>query len=268
MTQIWAIQSKLGKEDATLQLVDAFLKLGLSWAAFPLVPFDHHVPDLRWDGPIMYYGSCGLIQRVSSTPELAEKARLFYSKETHSPSGYGPKLGKQWLNADAQFITVGEILAMAPSDEPFFVRPDSGVKTFAGQVDSLRSIRDTLERFRHNGPLTLDTTVVMGRTIPIAQEYRTWVVDGEVDVVVGYKEGVRVVGWIPEGDEREEIRRYAEESAKLLSHLEVFTLDVARLHDGTLRVVEINDVHASGFYRPEIILDVVAGVSNYIARTS
>lgn len=266
MTQLWAIQTKLGKEDSTLHLVDAFHKLGLNWAAFPVIPFVHHVPDLQWDGPIVYYGSCGLVKKVWSDPDLSEHARLFFSPGTHAPAHYGRLLGSAWLNHEAEFITVADVLTKYPSDEQFFVRPDSGLKLFCGQVDSLSRIRDMLDRHRHNGPLSMDTTVVFGKPIKIDREYRTWIIDGEVSAVVGYKKGGHVEGWVPTDDERAEISRYAEEHGRKLAELEAFVLDVAILADGSPSVVEINDIHASGFYRPEVILDVVADLSNFVAK--
>ncbi len=268
MTQLWAIQTKLGKEDSTLHLVDAFHKLGLNWAAFPLVPFQHSVPDFEWEqGPIVYYGSTGLVKRIWSDPELAAKARLFFSPGTHAPSFYGRRLGSAWMNYRATWLTVWDVFGMAPSSDRYFVRPDDGLKTFAGTVDTLRNIRDLLDRMRQNGAIKSDDRLLMNQPIDIECEFRTWVIGGEVAACVGYKANGVVRPWYePEGSVLDrEVRKFARTQGAMLPELEAFVLDVA-VADGGLCVVEINDIHASGFYLPEHILDVVAELSNYVAK--
>ena len=265
--QLWAIQTKLAQEDSTKFLVDAFQKLGLNWAAFPVRPFDHRVPDFGWEeGPIVYYGSTGLIQRVHGNPALRERARLFYDDVKHRPSWYGARLGEAWLNHEAQTKTVWEVFAMPPSGERFFVRPDSGLKVFAGHVSTLRDFRDLLDRHRQAGFIKTDDTVWMNQPLAIEREYRTWIIGGEVAAVVGYRRDDRVNPWEPFDAERAEIFRYAEEQGRKLAELEAFVLDVARMADGSMRVVEVNDIHASGFYLPEHILDVVAEWSNFVVK--
>lgn len=269
MTQLWAIQTKLGKEDSTLQLVDAFHKLGLNWAAFPVVPFDHHVPDLRWgdQGPIVYYGSTGLIQKVWSDPELAEGAALYWSPGTHATAYYGPKLGSEWLNHGAEATTIGEFFLGRKKDgQRYFIRPDSGGKPFAGQVWTAAEFGDFAARGFGNGQFDANMRIVVNEPVEIVHEYRTWWIGGTVADVVGYRDGHRIAPWHPFDTERAEIFRYSEEQGAKLADLEAFVLDVARLPDGTLKVVEINDIHAAGFYSPEVILDVVGDLSNYVAK--
>lgn len=269
--QLWAMQTKLSQEDSTKFLVDAFQKLGLNWAAFPVVPFDHHIPDFRWDGPIIYYGSTGLISRVYKTPAVRAKARLFYDPFRHSTTWYGPKLGEAWLNHGAWTCTVAQFLddpgAWEPETSEFFCRPDGALKAFSGNVFTVEELERHLRLSRNHDAVTDETVIVMNRRIEIVREYRTWVVGGEVAAVVGYKVGDRVKPWDVSEHERNPIAEYAKAQGAKLAELEVFVLDVAVTPDG-LRVVEINDIHAAGFYRTDHILDVVAEVSNYVAKTT
>ncbi len=275
MTQLWAIQTKLGKEDSTVHLVDAFHKLGLNWGAFPLIPFQHAIPDFHWEhGPIVYYGSTGLIQRVWGDPDLSAKARLFWSPGTHATAYYGAKLGPAWLNHGARFTTMEEFIldrnmlhhfdAIDPNRR-FFFRPDSGGKPFAGGAFTVAEFGEFAQRMVANG-LKRDLSIVINKTIDIECEFRTWIIGGEVVACVGYKANGQVRPWYEtEGSTIDrEVRKYAQAQGARLAELEAFVLDVA-VAEGGLRVVEINDIHASGFYLTDHILDVVAELSNYVA---
>jgi len=264
MTQLWAIQTV--KNEDFVPLVTAFRDLGLAWAAFPVHPPSQYLPDDRWPGRVIYYGSTALVQKVWSDPDLAGGARLFYAPGNFAPSYYSKILKGEWLNHGAEFLTVGDVFSRYPSEEEFFVRPDGSFKTFTGQTGSLRYIRDLLDRFRQAGQLTMDSPVVLGKPIEIDREYRTWVVGDEIAAIVGYKRDGKCIPWVPFERERAEIYRYAEEQGRKLSELEAFVLDVAVLPDGDLQVIEINCIHSSGFYHHEIVIDVVAELSNYVAK--
>ena len=269
--QLWAVQTKLAHE-GTKYLVDAFEKLGLNWAAFPVKPFDTFVPDFDWDGPIVYYGSCGLVRRVYENPIVRAKARLFFDPARESPSWYGPRLGEAWLNYGALVAPIGFFMGMwkdLPWDGVRFFRPDSGLKPFAGSVMGVEEFRVFMERVLANDAMRSDEKIVVAEVRPIEREYRNWVIGGEIAATVGYRTMGLVKPWYePEDSEiLREIQDYAREQGAKLAELEAFVLDVAVTPDG-LRVVEINDVHASGFYLPDHILDVVAELSNYVARTT
>lgn len=262
--QLWAIQSKLNVEDVTKALVDAFQKLGLSWAAFPRRPFDPFIPDFKWDGPVIYYGSTKLIQHAWEN-RAKSGAVLFYDPVMHSTSWYGPRLGDVWLNHGAEVLTVGELLCRTPTNEVFFVRLDSSLKSFSGMCDSSLNIFDTLSSTLNHKAINIEDTIILNRPIEILREYRTWVINGKVAAVVGYKNGSRVRPWDVEEYEGAPITEFAVAQWAKLAALEAFVLDVAVTNEG-LKVVEINDVHASGFYRTEHILDVVAELANYVGE--
>jgi hypothetical protein len=269
MTQLWAIQSKLLQEDSTKYLVEAFQHLGLNWAAFPLLPFVGHVPDLRWEqGPIVYYGSTALVKRVRETPELLAGARLFWDDATFQQAWYGPRMGSAYLNADARRTTVRDFIAEPNAfDQPFFIRPNSGMKIFAGKVFDFVDFQQFVDYSRGNALLSLDTEIVIGSVKKIEREFRTWVVDGEIAAAVQYKVGTRMMPSTLKADVPDEVVDFARARAFACSPAPIFVLDVAETPEG-LRAVEINCFHTSGFYVPDVILDVVAEVSNYVKRSS
>jgi len=261
--QLWAIQTKLTQEDSTKYLVDAFVYLGLNWGAFPFPPFVGQVPNFHWDGPVVYYGSTALVKRVSEDPSLRTSA-LFFNAETHRPDWYGPRFGEAYLNREAKTSTVTEFFDVdRDDDEQFFIRPNSGLKIFAGKVFTVSEFDEFIELSRGNTLLSSDTPIVFGPVKKIYREFRTWIVDGEVAAAVQYKQGSKM---LPSAEVPKEVVEFAARQAKVCSPSPVFVLDVAETPDDHA-VIEINCFHSSGFYLTEQILDVVAEVSNYVKRT-
>lgn len=265
MNQLWAIQTKLTQEDSTRHLVRAFQDFGLNWAAFPFPPFVGNVPDFRWDGPIIYYGSTALVKRVYETYNLHKSARLWYDEFTHQPTWYGPRFGAAYLNRKGRFVRLGDFLNEDhPFDFRFFARPNSGLKLFAGKVYDFVDFQQFVDMSQNNVLMTLDAQIMVNEEVrQIEREFRTWIVDGEVAAAVQYKVGTKM--W-PSQEVPEEVVAFARANARECSPSPVFVLDVAQTPDG-LAVIEINSFHSSGFYMTEHISDVVAEVSNYVKRT-
>lgn len=262
--QLWAIQTKLKQEDSTVHLVDAFQKLGLNWAAFPIIPFKDFLPDFDWtDGPVVYYGSTQLIKLASARNHTP----LFYNSLTHSPHHYGPQYGDDWLNHDANFDTVKSILKLTEDvqNEKLFFRPNKGTKQFAGGVFPVKDFQNMAKYLIANNAMTEDDIIVCNKVKQIAKEYRTWVVGDDVVAVVGYRQNDKIAPWVPEHFEGEEVKSFARRCAEKYKPSPIFILDVAETEDG-YQLVEINSFHSSGFYLTNHILDVVAEVSNFVAK--
>lgn len=263
MQQLWAIQTKLLQEDSTKHLVEAFQYLGLNWAAFPFPPFVGHVPDLKWDGPIIYYGSTALVKRVYEDYKLHTAALLWFDEQTHQPAWYGPRYGETYLNRGARGATVRDFLAEDHDPlERFFIRPNSGLKLFGGKVFDFADFHTFIDMSRGNALLSLDTSIIIGPVRKIEREFRTWIVDGECVAAVQYKVGTKM--W-PSTEVPEDVRTFSRTQARRCSPSKVFVLDVAETPDG-YQLIENNCFHSAGFYLTEQILDVVAEVSNYVKR--
>ena len=164
-------------------------------------------------------------------------------------------------------MTVAEVLAMPDSSPDFFVRPDAGVKLFAGKVMDVHEFRRLVDQAPslHGMALAQDTSVYVNEPIEIEMELRTWYVGGKVAAVVGYRRNGRIDPWDLEDDDplRDRIVEFAIEQGRKLDEAEVFVLDVGVTPDG-LKVVEINCIHTSGFYRTGHIHDVVCELTNYV----
>lgn len=263
-SELWAIQTKLTQEDSTKHLVEAFQYLGLSWAAFPFPPMVGKIPVFEWQKPIVYYGSTGVVKTVSETPELLKNSRLFFDAETHQPTWYGPRYGRDYLNHGARHTTIKDfLLEDHPWDQQFFIRPNSGLKLFAGKVFDFADFKTFFELSTNNTLVSADTPIVVNSVRKIHREFRTWIVNREVAAAVQYRQGTKV---IPSMDVPNAVRDFAREQARKCSPSDVFVLDVAEVDDG-YAVVEINCFHSAGFYCTEQILDIVAEVHLFIKET-
>jgi len=221
-----------------------------------------HVPDFQWNGPITYYGSTGLVKRVSETPNNG--ALLWFDPVTHQPTWYGPRYGEAYLNHGARCVRLCDFLEETHDPHGrFFVRPNSGLKVFAGKVYDHIDLKRFVDLSTNNTLLSMDTEIMVNQVHEIEREFRTWIVNGECVAAVQYKVGCKM--W-SDSEVPQEVRDFASTQAKVCSPSPVFVLDVAQTPEG-LKLIEINCFHSAGFYRTEHILDVVAEVSNYVRKT-
>ena len=284
---LWLVQSKLKQEDSAANMAEIFNSFGISWGAFPLPPFVGQVPNFHWDGLRIYYGSTKLVQMVSQDKSLRDDGSFFYDPVRYSTDWYAPRFGADWLNAGARRITAGDVLKMDPTAE-FFIRPQVGVKLFSGQVTDVAGFKEVMGNAPQLGEelsLTNDTIVYVNDVLPIQTEYRTWYIGGKIAAVVGYKHNGKIKPWVVSQDATPsfglkaidevwpEIAGFAKEQGDKIAELGAFVLDVACVPGtkygegrGTydLKVVEINSIHSSDFYCPDIIHDVVCELTNYV----
>jgi hypothetical protein len=277
MTQLWILQSNLRDHEEELRAMVAALQgLVLPWAAIPVLPFEEELRDIEWDGPRVFYGSCSLVKKVAA--EARRSDPIFFDDRTFRPSFWGRALGVRWLNHDAVFTTVGDLLDHLASpdaeshlgwqllDGPIFLRPDADLKAFVGQVIDLREAPKLLDGWSAGfANFGRDLPILVAHPQEIYNETRVWMVDNEAVAAVQYrhhgKRVIRLFDDLPPG-----MGRFAEECAwRFGSSHPVFVLDVAETPAG-MKVVEINSFHASGFYHPDAVLPVVRAVSNYVAK--
>lgn len=265
---LWLVQTKLQQEDSIHNMAEVFRTFGLNWGAFPLPPYVGEVPVFPWDGVRIYYGSTKLIQLIHGNPSLREGAAFFYSPETHSVSWYGPRFGGDALNAQATKMKVGDLLALPDSTPDFFVRPETGVKLFSGQVLDIPRFRQIVDQKPSLGPamdLDMDTIVHVNEVLPIEMELRTWWIGGKIAAIVGYRRNGRVDPWTLEEDEPlyGQVKEFALAQGEKIREVGACVLDVALTPQG-LKVVEINCIHTSGFYCKEVISEVVVELTNFV----
>lgn len=270
---LWVIQTGLQQEDSTVELVKAFSDHGIKWAACHFPPFQNHIPDFNFDGPIVYYGSTSFIEQVYKTPSLRKQAALLYDEKDHSPTEYGGRLGKSWLNQGALLTSVGEFLELcetAVGGHRFerFIKPAKGLKDFAGKVYTYDQFKNLVVDNADLSKVRLDTEIIVNNYVSIKSEIRTWVVEGCLIDMIGYRSGDVQYPWDAYHSSPTlyyAVKEYAEQEARKLAHLGAFVLDIAVLAE-ELKVIEVNCIHAAGFYDTKHISNVVRALDSYVSE--
>lgn len=139
-----------------------------------------------------------------------------------------------------------------------FIRPDSGLKTFAGTTIHLDEFDYEINSLE-NLTSVLDNTIILIANIqPIKYEYRIVIGDRKVIASSKYKtyNKLDLVEGAPKG---------AIELAEKICHLKeqpdtAYTVDVAELENGSFKIIELNSFSCAGLYACNI-RDVIREIS-------
>jgi hypothetical protein len=148
------------------------------------------------------------------------------------------------LNANSLVSTFGD--AKIPWQRAF-IRPTDDSKCFPGMI----ILREEFITWQDKVQLSefKDTQIQIAEPQVILQEYRFWIVDGEIVTQSMYKQGSQVVynELIPNY-----MHQFVKDRVKEYQPHRAFVIDVALLENGCLKIVEINTINAAGFYAADI----------------
>lgn len=156
----------------------------------------------------------------------------------------------------AQTRDLLDVLADAPPDRAWFLRPVDDSKGIAGAVYATTEIQDIARNVIAlvpaeipNGSLAHDTELMLCPPAKILKEWRIWVVAGRIVTYSLYKEGRRVV-YRPEIDD--DARAFAQDLiARNPGYAVAYVLDICRSADG-LHLLETNCINAAGLYAADL----------------
>lgn len=189
----------------------------------------------------------------------------YMSEKNLKCSSYLPNIPTEYLlNGEYIMLPYGEFKKRKENvfnlmnTNKLFIRPDSGLKTFAGttiHVDDFDYEINTLEKLT----AVLDDTIILISNIqPIKKEYRIVIGDRRVIASSQYKhyDTVEMIEGAPEG---------AINLANKITELEwqpdtAYTVDVAELKDGSFKIIELNSFSCAGLYACNLT-DVVREIS-------
>lgn len=171
----------------------------------------------------------------------------FYGKN-HDFQIYKDHYRKNLLNYDSILKDIADPIVWEPN-EVKFIRPSKDSKVFNGKLYSKIKWEDTVQMVKEKylgvmPPVTIQVTSPK----KIYKEARIWIVDGKVVTSSYYKFGDNVV-WTedvePEGLE------FAQRMVDLYKVAKAFVMDICLTPDGW-KIVEINCINCSGFYRGDL----------------
>ena len=252
---LWVIQRNLGNTDDCQRVIEACHEDGCDVQAVDVVPFSDDLPEVPGDRPTVFYGATGFINRVHLRGSWRPGA--FYDAEAFRYSRYIREYGELVLNADAELTTIGDY---NPTDFPYanenlddFIRPDRDLKEFAGAVirrGDFAQWRSRIIGLSLHEDLEVDEScpIIVAEPVGIPDEWRTFIVDGQVVAGSHYRTYQRldVVPGVPD-----DVREFAENAARIWAPAPVFTMDIARSGEG-LYILELGCFNSSGFYASDI----------------
>lgn len=179
----------------------------------------------------------------SKTILAALKNGVFYDYDKFDQANYG-KLKLPLLNASAAYIPIKDNLNTSFKKDKF-VKPSRDLKAFdAGILPAGQTIEDyILKKSRQR--FYIEEDLVVSDVLEMKDEYRFFVVNNEVVAGSAY----RVNGKVGEDATVPEIvLNTAKLYAKLYKPADIFTMDLARLNDDSIKIIEYNCFNCSGVY--------------------
>jgi hypothetical protein len=257
----WIIQENLYNEIGFNSLINALVALNVPHSVHKIIPFIHElVPEINPSGRVMVMGAYTMNKIAIDrgwTPGTYLNDQFDYELQCKKWSGH-------MLNEDAHFFSFKDASLDAQDDEYFFIRPVEDMKCFAGQVMSYIEFKDwqhgVLGLELDDGyPLHGDTEILMSPVKKIYTETRVWVVNipckfRSVVTASTYRVG-KCLNYTMAVDS--DILQFVEERNTQWRPDEAYVMDVARTPDG-LKIVEVNNINASGFYGGDVSKIVAA----------
>lgn len=253
----WIIQHNLFNEVGYADMISALVKHNYNYQVVKVVPFAHELQpdvDVIDDTSIVVMGSDSLVkvaEKKGWTPG-AWTGPLFDHRE------WVAEWGDTMLNVDAHVQRFGDVHLL----DARFIRPVDDFKIFSGGVVDPDSFASWQEKaVAYGDTLNADTMVVVAPLQTIYQEFRFFVVEGEIVTGSSYKFGDRVKGdpKIPL-----DVLKWTQDKVNWWGPEECYVIDVAATPDG-FKIIEYNCINGSGFYACDVER-IVISLAEHVER--
>lgn len=245
MRPTWIIQTNIDNSE-TNRWLQALRDEGSKFRKIKIVPFSDDLPDLipPADGPTVCYGTTTLIKNAPK-----KGYGVFFDPENFRPSLWCHAYGRHFVNWCPDGLQHLKDVRI-PEGKKMFMRPDGDLKDFSGSIVDT----DGLEKFQSSVsfggyPFTDELPVFVSPVRDIVEEYRCFIVGGKV--VSASKYMVRTMMDKKPGAP-DDVLRFAYKMDDIWSPEKAYVLDICRVVEGSLHVLELNCFNASGVYACDI----------------
>jgi hypothetical protein len=262
----WIVQGNLKNDEGLNKLISVLRDDNYQHQLVRTIPFSNIIVDVDLDisqydeGNIPHLNiqnEANMVTMGSYSLALTAKEKGWvpgaFVNENYEFNKWVSGWGKDHLlNGDAIEDSVANIIDKIPDNaQKFFARPSEDTKSFNGTVFErenliywLKQVANSNDRFG----LGADTSVIVASEKSIEAEYRLFIVDGKV--VTGSLYRVNGVVVTSEQIDQKAID-YAYSMLDIWQPDRAFVLDVA-LTDNGPKIIEINNINSSGFYKADI----------------
>jgi hypothetical protein len=240
----WLIEKEFDKK-----LEDNILKNNIDHV---LLETNFNVSDIVYEhklrnSPVISYGSIDFIKKLKRHDIYPGDYCTF---EKYKYSNYAPYLKEYILNDEYIILTAGSvnnnIINKIFEDSEFFFKPNNGDKKLSGKIYNVYGFISYIVNSIYFNLIEKTDLLVLSKKKEIEKEYRTFIIKDKVITGSFYK-GT---------DFPQKYIDYASEIAKISYDLKLFdnpyTLDICKLKDNSLKLVEVNSFSCSGLYDSDI----------------
>ena len=256
---LWVIESNVADEERYDAFISAIASFGIDYQIVTRIPFSQElVPEITSED-VFAYGSVGLINKVASTRGWKVFTNDNFDFEVWSKAWDGDV-----LNEGAE---IGPFNSVPINEEQFFIRPTKDNKAFTGKIMSIIDYYNWLDQLKigEESSLGLDfdieEQVMVAPVRNIYQETRFFVVDGKIVTHSLYRTGGRIL-YRESSETDPEAVEFAQRMIDRWTPDDAFVLDLALTDDG-YKVLEINSINCSGFYKSDVTKLVAAFVDHF-----
>ncbi len=262
----WIVQGNLKKDEGLQKLISILKEENYNHQLVKTIPFTNIIVDVDLD--ISNYDENNIphlnINEEKNMVTMGSYSLALTAKEKNWVpgsfinenyefskwvSGWG---SENLLNGDAVQDKLKNIIDKIPHNvKNIFARPAEDTKSFNGTLFErdnliywLNKVNDEADRFGLNG----DTEIVIASEKNIEAEYRLFVVDGQV--VSGSLYRIRGQVVTSENIEQQAMD-YAYKMLDIWQPDRAFVFDIAITDNGP-KIIEINNINSSGFYKSDI----------------
>ncbi len=202
---------------------------------------------------VIFYGSLQLGRKINSRTNFIPG--IFLTIENYECSKYYGYYGDRLLNSDYLMMGMNDVIRNKEkifnyfSSDSIFIRPSNGYKTFTGQcLDKENFDREFGILCKSYGGVDMNQIVIIAKKQQVNEESRFIVVDGEIiDGSVYMIDGELIKEKIIDNKAIE----LAIDSIKFYQPDKAFTIDIAKMKDGSYKLLEIGSFCCASLYNAD-----------------
>lgn len=220
--------------------------------------FDKSVKEkYKEDDCVIFYGSLNLGQRLWRETNFIPG--IFLTIENYECFKYYSYYGDKMVNSQYMLLGLNDVKRMSKmffekfGGENMFIRPSNGYKTFAGQLLPKYNFEYEFDIFIKTQWVDIDQLVLIAPEKKVREENRfivinendtNRIVDGNKYMIDGEVLTERIVD--------EQALAYVNTVVNNYTPDKAFTIDIAKMDDGTYKVLEIGSFCCAGWYNMDL----------------
>jgi len=242
----WLLEPEIFGDDG-LPLIDALKALNVPHTISKFgTSYESYIENFG-DGPGMFHGSLQFGKLIKSK---SKNISVYCTLPKYECTYYYPRFGDFLLNKDYVMLPIGDLKRrfrffsnLLGLDNEVFIRPNSGYKTFTGDLVRVNDV-DSFVRYSRTDPQDL---VIVSSPRKIGREWRLIVVNNKVITAGQYKKDSEIAR---DKDVPEIVLKFGQYVLERVKYEPdpAWTLDICETDDNNLWVLETNSFSCAGLY--------------------